>query len=226
MALSQKGIAPADASRRRQSERLEQSSTDAAPSRRGILRMGLIGGALLALGGGGLALFPSRIIAGPTTPLLALEPRAFQTMIALAARIVTAKGRDPLAIAHGVDRTLSYASKETASDVGKVLGLLENALPGLLLDGRLGPFTRLSASSQDAVLDSWRKSRIELRRSGYQAIRKLALAAYYVEERSWPPLDYDPPSGLNAIAYDDSMFGTPEWVLAHPAHPAHPSKAP
>jgi hypothetical protein len=185
-----------------------------ATSRRRFLRTGLIGGALLALGGVGLAFYPSKELGVATAPLEALDARAFQVLIAVASRVVTAKGSDPVAIAQGVDHALSYALPETQEAINKLLGLFENALPGLVLDGRLQPFTRLSAESQDAVLESWRRSRIELRRTGYQALRKLVLAAYYMEEPSWGPLAYHPPKGLNAMAYDDSQMGTPEWVRA------------
>lgn len=171
-------------------------------------------GGLLALGGVGLAFYPSKEVAVATKPLAALEARSFQVLVAIASRIVTAKGADPVAIAHGVDRLLSYALPETQQALHQLLGLFENALSGLLLDGRMKPFTRLSPESQDAVLESWRTSRIELRRNGYQALRKLALTAYYMEESSWGPLAYPPPPSLRAIAYDDSQVGTPEWVRA------------
>ncbi len=183
-------------------------------SRRRFLRNGLVGGGLLALGGVSLAFYPSKEVGVPTEPLAALEARSFQVLVALVSRVVTAKGANPVAIAHGVDRSLSYALPETQEAINKLLGLFENALPGLLLDGRIKPFTRLSPESQDAVLESWRTSRIELRRNGYQALRKLALTAYYMEESSWGPLDYQPPPSLRAIAYDDSQVGTPEWLRA------------
>ena len=173
-----------------------------------------MGGGLLALGGVGLGLYPSKEVAVATEPLAALGARSFQVLVAIASRIVTAKGASPVAIAHGVDRSLSYALPETQKAINDLLGLFENALPGLLLDGRVKPFTRLSPDSQDAVLSSWRTSRIELRRTGYQALRKLVLAAYYMEESSWGPLAYPPPPSLRAIAYDDSQVGTPEWVRA------------
>ena len=176
--------------------------------------MGLFGGSLLALGGLGLAVYPSKVVGAATEPLAALDARSFQVLVAVASRIVTAKGANPVAIAHGVDRSLSYALPETQEAINKLLGLFENALPGLVLDGRLKPFTRLSPQAQDAVLESWRTSRIELRRTGYQALRKLALAAYYMEESSWGPLAYQPPPSLRAVAYDDSQVGTPEWVRA------------
>lgn len=183
-------------------------------SRRSFLRKGLIGGALLALGGGGLAIYPSKEVGVATAPLVALEPRAFQVLVAFAGRVVTAAGANPVAIVHGVDRTLSYALPETRKAINDLLGLFENALAGLFFDRRIQPFTRLSAEGQDAVLESWRTSRVELRRAGYQALRKLVLTAHYIEESSWGPLAYAPPRGLNAMAYDDSKMGTPEWVRA------------
>jgi len=183
-------------------------------SRRSFLKTGLLGTSLLLLGGDGLSLYPSRHIAAPTAKLVVVEARAFQVLIAVAARVVTVKGADPVAIAHGVDRMLATVLPELQEAINQLLGLFENALPGLLLDGRMRPFTRLSGDSQDGVLESWRTSRLLLRRSGYQALRKLILSAYYVEESSWAALHYEPPSGMNAMAYDDSMVGTPEWVRA------------
>ena len=183
-------------------------------SRRSFLKKGLFGGLLLALGGGGLALYPSGHVASPTAPLLVLSEASFQVLVAVAARMVTAKGADPVAIAHTIDRTLTGTLPESQVDVNKLLGLLENALPGLLLDGRAQPFTRLSAEGRDRVLETWRTSRFALRRTGYQALRKLCLSSYYLDEASWEPLGYKPPAGMSALAHDDSQAGTPEWLAA------------
>jgi hypothetical protein len=197
-------------------EAMSDESKVAAPtaSRRRVLKLGLAGAALLLLGGSGLALYPSRACGAPTAPLVALDERAFQVLVAVAARIVTAAGADPVAIAQGVDRALSYALAETQSDVRALLGLFENALAGFVFDLRVTPFTRLSPSAQDAALESWRTSRLVVRRTGYQALRKLCLASFYVQEASWSDLGYAPPSGLNAAAYDDPEIGTPEWLEA------------
>ncbi len=89
-----------------------------------------------------------------------------------------------------------------------LLGLFENALPGLLFDGAFFPFTRLSPESQDAVLEHWRDSRLALRRTGYNALRRICLAVAYGDESAWAAMGYPPPpTGLNAIAYDDSKAG-------------------
>ena len=183
-------------------------------SRRDVLKKGLLGGVLLFVGGLELSLCPTKEVAVVKEPLGAFDPRAFQVLVAFAARVVTAKGAAPVAIAHGADRILTYALPETREAMNKLLGLFENALPGLLFDGRAKSFTFLSPESQDAVLESWRTSRITLRRCGYQALRRLVLTAYYQEPTSWGPVGYDPPSDMSGAAYDDSKVGTPEWLRA------------
>ena len=188
-----------------------------ATSRRGLLKLGLAGGALLALGGAGLAALPTRTIAAPTEPLVALSERQFQVLAAVAARVLDGRGADAVAVAHGVDHSLSYALPDTAKDIGDLLGLFDNALASLLFDGRATPFTALPPEAQDAALRAWRDSRVTLRRSGYQALRKLCLATYWAREDGWAKLGYAPPVGLNAAAYDDSKAGTPEWLAAQGA---------
>lgn len=185
--------------------------------RRSLLKKGLFGGLILLLGGGtGLALLPSHDGFTPPPALLSLSPARFQVLAAIAARIAP-PGADGGAVALEVDRLLSYALVEARQDIERLLGLFENALPGLLLDGRALPFTRLSGASQDAVLGSWSKSSLTLRRTGLQALRRLCLMAYWTQESSWRAIGYDPPRGLNAAAMDDSKLGTPEWIAAQSA---------
>jgi hypothetical protein len=193
------------------------ATTPANPSRRSLLKKGIFGGLLLVLGGGtGLFLFPGREVASTPPALLSLSPRAFQVLVAFAGRVIPTGG-DAVAVAQAVDRTLSYSCGETRADIDKLLGLFENALPGLLLDGRAMPFTRLSPEGQDSVLESWRSSHLQLRRTGFQALRKLCLSSYWVQETGWKAIGYDPPTGLNASAWDDSKMGTPEWIAAQNA---------
>jgi hypothetical protein len=174
--------------------------------RRTFLKRGLAGAAVLALGGGTLALLPTKNVGAPLKALAVLEPRSFQVLVAFARRVVPAS-IDASVVAQGADDLLRRTPPESQADVNKLLGLFENALPGLLLDGRALPFTRLSEASQDRVLRSWRDSRLTLRRSGYQALRRLCLAVAYSDEATWAEIGYAPPSGLNAIAYDDSKAG-------------------
>jgi hypothetical protein len=185
--------------------------------RRTFLKRGAIGGALLALGVGGLAVWPSRMVAPPTRALRSLDARAFQVLIAVARRIVSVPGADAVEIAHRVDETFAHAAPETRHDFGALLGLLEAALPGAVLDFRLGPFTTLSPSSQDAVLKTWRDSSIALRRSGFEVLRKLCLGAHYGDPATWAGIDYPAPPPVKRGMIDDSKAGTPEWIAAQAA---------
>lgn len=175
-------------------------------NRRTFLKRGLVGGGVLLLGGGTLALLPTKDVAPPATDLVVLGARGFQVLAAIAMRVVP-DTVDGASVARGVDALLERAPLEAQADFNRLLGLFENALPGLLFDGRVLPFTQLSPESQDRVLRSWRDSRLALRRSGYHALRRICLATAYADEKTWPAIGYAPQSGLNAVAYDDSKFG-------------------
>lgn len=175
--------------------------------RRTFVKRGLLGGAVLALGGVGLGLWPGQEIAAPRGELKILQPRAFQVLVAVAMRVIDAPGADHVQIAQNVDEALSFAVPEAKKDFNALLMLLENALAGLLFDGRPVPFTRLSGQAQDDVLLAWRDSALVVRRTGYHALRKLCFIAHWTQEASFAPLGYAPPTGLNAAAYPDSKWG-------------------
>jgi hypothetical protein len=183
-------------------------------NRRSFVKRGLFGGALLLLGGGGLSLYPTRHLASPTKPLRVLDDRGFQVIVAVASRVITAPDVDPVLIAERIDESLSRTPPEAQADLAGLVGLFENALPGLLLDGRATPFTRLDGAAQDAVLASWRDSRLVLRRTGYHALRRLCFVAYYGDESAWPAIHYKGLPDVKGFFHDDSKAGTPEWIAA------------
>ena len=169
-------------------------------TRRSFITRGLLGGLLLAGAGGlGLGLWPTRYGWRPRGPLKVLNQRQFAVLAAVAARTVRAPGADPQAIAERVDATLAFTTDEAKHDFGQLLLLFENALAGLVLDGRPRPFTRLRPEEQDAVLDAWRDSHMVLRRSGYQALRKLTLAAHYSSPSTWDSCGYAGPPQISGV---------------------------
>jgi hypothetical protein len=182
--------------------------------RRAFLKTGLVGAGLLALGGTGLALFPSRHIAAPRRPLKVFEESGFQVLVAVASRFVVDIDKDPIAIAHGIDDLATRLPSDAQSDLRNLVSLFDNALGGLLLDGRVLPFTRLSAEAQDDVLRRWRASRIALRRVGYQSLKKLCYVAHYSMPSSWGAVGFPPPPSVTG-PYPDSKMGTPEWLKEH-----------
>ena len=167
---------------------------DARMNRRVFLKRGLLGGALLAVGGGtGLALWPSTERYRPQGPLSVLDERRFAILAAIAARVVTAPTADPVTIAHTIDASLARATPEAQADIRKVLMLFENALGGLLLDGRWRPFTSLAPDAQDRVLEAWRDSRLVLRRGAYKALKNLCVTSFYRREAGWKVAHYPGP---------------------------------
>jgi hypothetical protein len=160
--------------------------------------MGLFGSALLAAGGVGLGVWPTRRLHSPRKPLSVVEADRFAVLAAVAARVVTAPGADPVGIAHGVDAALAHQSLEAGRDFNRLLALIESGLTGLLLDGRPRPFTHLDGTAQDAALLAFRDSRFVLRRAGYHSIRKLCAAAHYALESSWAEIGYPGPPSIPA----------------------------
>jgi hypothetical protein len=174
---------------------------DAAPSnasRRSVLKRGLLGGAILALGGGGLlAARRTRRVPLPSRPLSVLDEDQYAVMHAIAARIVNpaegAPSIDQVAVAWNVDQILAAAGADVQGEVKQLLGLFESALFGFLFGARTAPFTQLSGDAQDEVLREWQDSRVSVRRTGYLALRQLALSGYYTSPVVWPVIGYPGP---------------------------------
>jgi hypothetical protein len=163
--------------------------------RRSFIGVGLLGSALLVVGGGaGLALRSGDSAVKPKRALQVLTPTAFPVMVAVAARVMLGTTGDPIEIAHRVDETLRFAPKQAQRDMNLVLGLFENALTGLLTRGQPTPFTLLSEADQDAALKAWRDSRVATLRGAYHGLRKLSLAAHYASPDAFAEVKYPGPS--------------------------------
>jgi hypothetical protein len=179
------------------------------PPRRGFLKKGLFGGLLLALGGGAW-LFTRK---GADTPLpdgvVNLTAAEYAVVVALIGRFAPKGGTFPtpeaLQTGRGVDRIFGLMEDSTRGELKQLLMLFENALPNFLFGGRTRPFSTLDAAEQDEVLAEWRDSRITVRRTGYNALRGLVLAAYYGDKATWSAVGY--PGPLQGI-HDPNA---PEW---------------
>lgn len=96
------------------------------------------------------------------------------------------------------DQILARADAGARDELKQLIKLFENALGNFLFGGRVNPFTQLPGDEQDRVLLEWRDSRLLIRRTGYQALRTLVLAAYYSQSQSWRAVGYSgPPQGFH-----------------------------
>jgi hypothetical protein len=168
--------------------------------RRGFLKKGLLGGALLVVGGGaGVALRSTRLGTPPRVPLQLLSPAQHAVLEAIAARVVPGDGAPTWPSANAVDcagkidRLLALAHPAVGADFKQLLGLFENGLAGLFMHTGWSPFTRLSPAQQDARLEAWRTSKLTLLRSGYQALVRLVHATYFSSPEVYPFVGYPGP---------------------------------
>lgn len=155
--------------------------------RRRFLKRGLFGGTLLVLGGALPFVFrTTRRGSGPRRPLRLLSPDEYAVFAAVAARIVPGDGADArwpraeaLDCAGKVDALMATTHPDVGHDFRRLLRLVESGFLGTFTAGSPRPFTRATAAEQDARLGAWRRSRLAILRSGYQALKRLADAAYY-----------------------------------------------
>lgn len=186
-------------------------------SRRGFLSKGLVGGALLALGGGGAAaLFArgTRLLPLPPEGLQVLDAREYAVVAAISDRLVPAAADFQSAaearVAFKADRILSMNDVTAQAEVKQLLGLFENALPNFLFGLRFTPFSQMDPAAQDAVLREWQTSAIAVRRTGYTALKALVMAAYYGSKETWASVGYPgPPPVTDATAAVWKGGGTP-----------------
>lgn len=169
-------------------------------SRRRFLRRGLVGGALLA--GAAIAPFAFRStrLRPPRAPLRLLSAQEYSVLAAAVERIVPGGGAGPkwppaaaLDCAGKIDALMAGVHPDVGNDFRRLLRLLESSAFGALQAGAPRPFTQSPPAEQDARLEAWRTSRLDLLRSGYQAVKRLAHATYYASPETYALVGYPGP---------------------------------
>jgi hypothetical protein len=165
-------------------------------TRRRLLGIGLVGTAALALAGVGLGLRPG-VETAPQTELLVLTPTQFSVLAALS--VVVCPGDDALPdarhfqVAEKLDATLATVHPGLAAELGQALLLLENALAGAFLEGRITPFTACTRAEQTEIWNSWARSDLALRRTVFKGLTGLITATYWSHQELWAAIDYPGP---------------------------------
>lgn len=171
------------------------------PPRRAFLKKGLLGAALLALGGtAATGLRPTRRVRLPSEPLMIFSPAEYAIFAAVAARIVSVpegvSSTESVDVALRADRVMALALPSVQKEFGQLLRLFENGLTGVLTGTSLAPFTASSRKAQSRRLLSWSTSRVPLFRTGFQAMKRLAVACYYSAPQAWKSIGYPGPPEL------------------------------
>lgn len=167
--------------------------------RRAWLKLGLAGGAVLAVGGGVAAWLSwgyDRRLGARDRPV-SLSVKEFAVVRAVVDALAPGSGDLPagneIGVAQRVDEELWAASEKQRTQLKQGLQLLEH-LP--LAYGRASRFTALDSDDAAQLL-------VELVASDRDAVRQLALALkqlvhlkYYGDDRTWAAMGYDGPLGI------------------------------
>jgi len=140
----------------------------------------------------------------PPADLKVLNPRQYSILAAIADTLCPGgpglPDAETLQVAQKVDHLLDRLHPADAREFCQALALMENALTGLVFEGR---FTTLSASSPETrlrALDGWRTSGLTLRRKAFTAVSGMCMGAYWSDPRVYAFVGYPGPPPLGAAA--------------------------
>ncbi len=173
--------------------------------RRGFLKKGLLGAALLAAGGGSawLATRKTRVRPG-LRRLQVFDAAQLTVLLAVADRVIPDHPGFPrpadVDLPARVDAVAAMAHPATRVELRRLVTLFESGFGGLFdLSPRL--FTDCDGAAQDRRLRGWMNSRIAVRRTGFKALKRLVAAAYYGSPATWKAVGYPgPPVGAELAA--------------------------
>jgi hypothetical protein len=138
--------------------------------RRSFLRTTAGGSAAIALASllpsGVAADYPQAVADG--VALQGLTPKEYATVRAAAEAFLVGVPVPPAKVAQRIDREIGLIGEPIKKDMKSVLMLIEH---GTILSGHISQFTSLPLNTRLAVLNDWRDSRFELRRSVFGAIK-------------------------------------------------------
>jgi hypothetical protein len=196
--------------------------------RRGFLKKGLLGGVLLAAGGGSAWLATRHTRPLPSLrPLEVFDAAQLTVIEAIAERLIPDRPGFPrpaeLGLPAKVDAIAAMAHPAAQKELRQLVGLFESGFGGLLdLQPRL--FTECDGAAQDRRLRGWMTSRIAIRRTGFRALKRLVTAAYYSSPESWPAVGYPgPPLGPTASRREGPPPPPPAPAPRAPEKPAVPA---
>jgi hypothetical protein len=160
-----------------------------------VTRRGFVGCALAALvvgraAWGSVGLGPARPAQAGLRFLTAEEARLLR---ALARRLVGHDDVEELGVVERVDHELALGPANLRRRFRNLLSILASRWAALLTGVGWDPFVELAAEQQDRFLRSWMRSRIAAQRSGFTALKRIILTAYYTHPKSWPAIGYRGP---------------------------------
>jgi hypothetical protein len=163
--------------------------------RRSLLKLGVGAAALLALTGGGVALFQPGLAGGRLT----LAGKSVFDAVARAVldgSLPTAASEQRAALdaqLKRLDAVLLAFPSPVQTELSQLLAILSTAPGRRLLAGLSTDWPAASVAEIQAAFDDMRLSGISARQQAYHALRDLTNAAFYADPSAWPLLGYPGP---------------------------------
>jgi hypothetical protein len=173
------------------------------PFRRRFLKAGLAGAAVLAVAGG-IAWFRRRVDAAALAPSLGEEARDVVRAIvpSLLAGALPPGAERATAIDEtvaGVDRAIAGLLPAARAELAQLFALLTLGAGRRAFAGVTTAWRDATRDEVDAFLTSWQASAWALKRTAYDALHQLVLAAWYANPRSWPAIGYPGPPVVSPL---------------------------
>lgn len=150
-----------------------------------------------------ILLRPTRILRDPKQPLRILTAREHAIFAAAAIRICPREqaaaawpSPETLECAEKVDAVMADLHPKAAVEFRRLLHVFESGMTGLFSIASPTTFTGATEADQDRRLQAWRRSRVALFRSGYQAMKRLAVATYYTSPETYAHVGYPGPPAV------------------------------
>ena len=127
------------------------------------------------------------------------------------------EGEDHIDLCAAVEQRILTLDPSMRREVVGALYFFDHPITGMLLSGRPRRFSTLPAGEQDAMLREWERSSLGLRRTVYQALRRLVLSTWYAHPASHAAIGYLPPLFTREPAFDwegPAADGDPDGAVA------------
>ncbi len=120
--------------------------------------------------------------------LKTLSPWQYIVVDAFGARVLAPEHAD---VAGFADDFIVGLAAEDRDNLLRFVAYVEHIAP--LREGHISRFSNLGSIAQDQVLGSLEQSNVDLLRAGFQALKALAMMAYYKQPASWKAIGYSGP---------------------------------
>ncbi len=170
-------------------------------SRRGLLKVGLLGGAFLGTAGLAASLSGCSSPAAATGFAILRESdlEFLRALIPVMLDGAVANGSMPAAVdatLQGIDQNLEHLSPELLKLTQQLFDVLAMGVTRGPLTGVWGSWDSASAADIRQFLDRWEHSSLELLRMGRESLVKLVLMSWYSRPQSWAHCGYPGPPSI------------------------------